>query len=214
MSTTAGATPINDVLSTAINLPPGWPTPLSARSLSWLAEESEGRRDQDLLLVEHSGDGGAVTIELIKKEDLDPQKHRRLADVRTDSLRPDRVKIEKLTLKPEGAPAWDVPSDWDAFFWTEASIEKFFFPYYFDQRLLEEADWQHLKDAFARKELIGFAHVTPSRPVEVGTADPGVALHMESGRLVATGVIECVAKLKRRLNSAGADHEAAGRAKE
>ncbi len=188
--------------------------PLDARSLAWITEEAEGTRDRNLKLVENIGLG---TVRLVEEREFDPSIHHRLLDVRTDNIRADRIKLETLTMKPQGAAARDLPvgeGEWDALFWTEAAIEKFFFPYYIAQRLLDPKDWGFLRAALEDRELIAVAHFTPSRPVLVKAFDPGIAVHIEGGELTFTGVVAYVARLKLRLSREAADRGAADRGEE
>jgi hypothetical protein len=187
-----------------------WPLPLDSLSLSWITEEAEGRRDKSLVLVENIG---LQTVTLIEPDEFDAKRHKLLIDVLTTNVRADRIKIQRLTMTPEEAHARDLPVDiWDALFWSEAAIEKFFIPYYVSQRLLEPEDWQYLKEALEDRELIAIAHFTPSRPAYVMKFETGMALHIQDGELTFTGVAEYVARLKRRVTRRPSDREEADRA--
>jgi hypothetical protein len=173
--------------------------PLDAKSLSWITEEAEGVRDKELLLVEHINKNRAG---LIKAEDFDETKHRHPIEVKTDSIKRNRTKLEKLRMKAKGKEK-DCPigeGQWDCMFWSEASIEKFFFPYYIAHRLLEPDEVARLKSELKDPDLIGFAHFTPSRPEEVDATDTGAAIFIQNGELTYDGVHQYLARLKQRVN--------------
>ncbi len=163
-------------------IPDEWPQPLTARALSWLAEQAEGMRNQDLSLVENlSGN-----IQLKLAEDV-TSTERPLIGVRTEDKVPGRYKMEKITVKAPNCPTADVPEGWDALFWTEASIEKFFFPYYYSQRLLTEEDITALWADFKDKTVVAFAHILPSRPVPIRGIDAaGVVFVDEASHALPT----------------------------
>jgi hypothetical protein len=172
--------------------PISYPLPLSAHDLAWITEEAEGVRDKHLQLVEYKGQNKAG---LIDATTFDPTKHENPIDVVTRSLEPDRVKVEKVTLKPENFPAQDCPPDWDCLFWSEASIEKFFLPYYLSHRLLEPEEIAALKGQLRDKNLIGFAHFTPSRWDPVRAGETGGVVYIDKGQLTFEGLLSYVARL-------------------
>jgi hypothetical protein len=164
------------------DIPKAWPLPLTARALSWLAEQAEGTRGQPLVLILNE----RQEIELRGADEPRTDKEAEVASVYTDYRVPDRDKIETMTLTMENGPEVEVPPDWDALFWSEASIEKFFFPYYSSQRLLDDADMDALWDDYTTKELVAFAHITPSRPIEVSSTDTVGVVYVDPAQAVPT----------------------------
>jgi hypothetical protein len=129
--------------------------------LSWLAETVDGWRDEKLKLVKHDTDGLLIRRE---NEPLGPNEQE-VCQIETPSCRPDRVKVETVTLITQKGIRHQIdvqPEGWDTVFWTESSIEKFLFPYYHAHRLWDQ-DLEDLEDAFAAyPEAFAIRHRAPS----------------------------------------------------
>lgn len=159
-----------------LNVEGGRRRPLSARSLAWLAEGADGRRDQDLVICVNEN----------RKLQLRPRTEVEEGDIVMDVYTRSRKRQARTPLTVT------IPVDWDAVFLGESAVEKFVFPYYEAQRLLTATELRALKAAFyTRADVVGVAHKPPSRPlllvkkkdnrVEAEEFEVGAGLEIEIG---------------------------------
>lgn len=133
---------------------------IDARQLALLAEWADGLRDRKLMLVR---DANAEFK--LKEPDRVDREDTVILQVYTGDAVPDR--LEPVSIKctlPGGGSAIELADSFDAMFWTESAMEKFFFPYYYAQRILTEKQMQAIKDLFANRNVCAFLHMPPSRP--------------------------------------------------
>ncbi len=158
------------------------PRKIDYREIAWWAEAADGDRDEDLVVLELEENGNVTHVVRKKKEatqqdpDHPQRKIKTLFEIRTPSCRPDRLKVTKITIEAEdrGGNKLQIqcqggdPKDpkrvvqCDAVFCSESAIEKFLFPYYHSQRLLNTHDWEDLNDAFRDENVAAVGHVYPS----------------------------------------------------
>lgn len=101
--------------------------PLSSLEARMMADYASGRRGDDpRYLVGTPVPGGYQ----IKEEPTDPgpDPTRIVVPIRTVFVRPDRPKVDWIQMHAHGSDVEDL-MEFDAVFWSEASVEKFLFPY-------------------------------------------------------------------------------------
>lgn len=143
------------------------PVKVDARALAWIAEHAHGLGGKPLALVQEK-DG---EVKLKAQSEVHPQDDFVLLEVETPLVRPDRLRLERITIQPQGGPAFDLKGC-DALFWTESAIQKFMLPYYHAQRLLDDVGMKELMDAFHSRDVVAIAHVPPSRHETIRGMDP------------------------------------------
>lgn len=122
---------------------------LTARALAWIAEAADGTRDVNRVLVQNA-DGKLALV-----DEIDANGRPIILEIRTPSRKKQVRKDWKLT----------IPKEWDALFLTESAVEKFLFPYYESQRLLNGSEMELLKGQYYnRPDVAGILHKPPSRP--------------------------------------------------
>jgi hypothetical protein len=138
---------------------------ISARDLAWLAETADGIRNEEVVLVLKKDGSG---YELKEEREAEREGQEVVLRVYTEAVRRRELQPATITVKAEGGKAFRVDQTADALFWTESSIEKFLFPYYYAQRLLTEEEMARLRESFERANIVAFAHIPPSRATPVG----------------------------------------------
>lgn len=157
---------------------------LDAHVLRRLGETADGSRDEDLVLVLRQKDEArSLEIISVKETNSDGALDEVLAHVRTRSVIPDRIRVERVEVTTSKA-TFDVCQDFDAIFWTESSVEKFVFPYYEHMRTFDESYLEGLKRDFRDPTLgrliVAIGHRNPSRSVVIEGGCPP-AERSESG---------------------------------
>jgi hypothetical protein len=143
----------------------GIPVP-SARDLTWLAEEADGWRDEELELTLHPNKG----LRLRRKNQPKDPGENAVLKVKTASQQPNRARVSKAILQgtyqgKNFQRSIDVTQDegWDAVFWTESAVEKFVYPYYHAHRIWDK-DMDRVREGFAtRPEAVAIRHKAPSK---------------------------------------------------
>jgi hypothetical protein len=142
------------------------PWPPDASELRRVAEAADGMRDQELTLVIRGGS----SVDLPHLEVV-PTRHVLADDVRicsvgTRSVMQDRPKPFRVVLQVrETDQPLELQMEYDALFWSEAAVEKFFFPYY--RRVLRREAFQRLEADFYYgdengRKIIAFGHLHPT----------------------------------------------------
>ena len=131
----------------------GSPPTIDARSLARIAEWVDGLRDQNLVVVYENG-------EWMVREEKPGDDTRAVLKSRKELDVPATQRQMKSKVTIRGLPLDDGV---DALFWTESSIQKFFFPYYAAHRIMTEQEYALLMAAYKKANLIAIAHVAPSQ---------------------------------------------------
>ena len=140
---------------------PPLPPEFDARQLAWLAEWADGFREKELALVVSNANGD---FDLKPEKEVQHDKERVILRVFTEAVQPKRLKPMEVSIKDPSGRTVRLDQDCDAAFWSESSIEKFLFPYYYSQRLLTEEQMQKLKENFDKREVFAIVHMPPSKP--------------------------------------------------
>jgi hypothetical protein len=138
---------------------------VNASDLRAYAEAAHGQRDKPLVLVRRQGKKKPVLVD-VPAGSTDEE----ILEVNTPS---NTIKAKPALRVFLQTPSMSRPkevSDCDAVFWSESSIDKFMFPYYF-LRLMTPEDTVILRDAYlggsVAPEILGFLHYPPSRPERI-----------------------------------------------
>jgi hypothetical protein len=157
----------------------------NARDLAWLAETADGIRDKHLLLVMDEQKRLQLRREgkvLRTDTPVAVVKGAKPLRIKTSPLRPSRVPVVAVTCQAENGKAAPLPPvegegwTWDAMFWTESAVEKFLYPYYQSQRLLDDQQLKLLKKQFDADNAVAIAHRAPSHSSVVPAATVGIGL--------------------------------------
>lgn len=130
-------------------------------TLSWLAEEADGRRGEELSLMLHPTEG----LRLRRKGDPALNGEQELCKIETPKCQSGRVPVLSVAVDIEGANTHriDPAEGWDAVFWTESSVEKFVYPYYHAHRLWDTT-MDQVKQAFeSYPGAVAIMHKAPSK---------------------------------------------------
>jgi hypothetical protein len=141
-----------------------WPP--DASELRRVAEAADGLRDRELALVIRTQPGeGSPRLELIPVSEVD-RGDLQVCPVRTQSVMRDRPAPFRVTLQlREHDRPLELQLEYDALFWSEAAVEKFFFPYY--RRVLRRDMFRRLESAFYEgdehgRRIVAFGHLVPT----------------------------------------------------
>ena len=104
--------------------------------LSWLAEEADGWRGEELSLMLHPTSG----LRLRREGDSPMPGEHELCKIETPKCQPGRIPVLSVAVEIQGASTQkiDPAKGWDAVFWTESAVEKFLYPYYHAHRLWDD----------------------------------------------------------------------------
>jgi hypothetical protein len=141
---------------------------VDARALAWWAESAHGLQGQRLAVIRRAGAGAP---ELAPLSSVGPEDELYF-EVFTPEHSPPMVRPEKLVIKPPNGPEINLHEmpEADALFWTASAIEKFVFPYYYAQRLLDHAQMAKLLADYNSSTLVAILHVAPSKPYAIKDA--------------------------------------------
>jgi hypothetical protein len=155
----------------------------SAWELRKLAECAHGHRDRVLDLVYRNG-----TVELVSRAtDSDYLMCRVMTGPsRQREAQPASTLQSVVVTGPTGVPE-EVVQKYDAIFWTESSIEKFFFPYY--AGVLGPDDFSTLWGSFytpreGQERIVAFGHIPGTR--WVGLGEGGAELTAATAQVLGT----------------------------
>ena len=147
---------------------------VDAREIAWWAETAHGFTGKDLKLVLTEDD------KCVLKEQAGPSDQV-LVEVSSSNVVPNRLTRPKIEVQPPGCPKERVEEKGDALFWTESSIEKFLFPYYYAQRLLTDEEMADLKKSYANRKVVAFIHIPPSQTMAIHGKDTVMVLEAKDG---------------------------------
>jgi hypothetical protein len=138
---------------------------ITSTQLAWLAEAADGMQSgEQLVLARVQENGGPPRLGLVEKARQGDFEV--IAEIESDSLVADRVKVTGLQIRLDGTDEWiecrtpEGPAD--AVFCTESAMQKFLITYYHNQRLLDRKQWNELDKQIRNKTLAAILHVAPS----------------------------------------------------
>ncbi|MBL8981134.1 MAG: hypothetical protein JNL26_03065 [Gemmatimonadetes bacterium] len=156
------------------------PTPTVPTANAWelrkLAESAHGERTRTLDLVVRNG--GLALVHRAAAGDT-VVCHVNTPPSRVAADRPDAALRSVKVTGPTGEEV-EVAQTYDALFWTESSIEKFFLPYY--AGVLNHEDYATLAGSFytpsaGQERIVAFGHIPWTRYCAVGEAGSTLALN-------------------------------------
>jgi len=161
--------------------PPKMDPPLDYSAVAWWAEAADGLRDQPLTLALKELEG-KITPVLETEAEADANGHQKLlTGIEIKSVQKDRVKVTKTQIQVRNtmktAEIDKLPCD--AVFCSESAIQKFVFPYYHSQRLLDDNEWEILRAALNDPQVPAIGHVAPSRARAIGQDETLIILRPE-----------------------------------
>ena len=137
--------------------------------LSWLAEEADGWRDEELRLTLHPVEG----LRLRRKGEALDANEKEVCKIETPKCQPGRTPVLSVTVGVKDAKAKQIdPAEgWDALFWTESAVEKFLYPYYHAHRLWDDT-MEEVRKAFETYPgAVAVKHKAPSNSFVMYAAD-------------------------------------------
>lgn len=158
-----------------------------ATNLSWLAETADGTRGEPLYLIKDN----KGKLQLVPESDLHGRPW--FTIVGTPKKRPRRKEVTEVVCKGKNYEATLKSTEkYDAVFWTESSIDKFLYPYYYAHRIwdnrMDEVKYKFDNSDFA----VAIAHRAPStsesiasNSLEVGVIDAGALTWMTADEFLA-----------------------------
>jgi hypothetical protein len=141
------------------------PWPPDASELRRVAEAADGMRDQELTLVIRGGATAGPRLEVVPTTNVLTDDVR-VCNVNTPSVMRDRPKPFRVVLQlSENEQPIELQVEYDALFWSEPAVEKFFFPYY--RRVLRREVFQRLESDFYQgdehgRKIVAFGHFYPT----------------------------------------------------
>lgn len=162
---------------------PTLPKSLNAAKLREYAEYADGHRDEEVVIVAYPDGSGDLETKIETRESYarrdpsDPASGTEVLVVKTGSRVQNRPKPEVVVRAGGKEFGTEILKEADALFWTESSMEKFFWPYYGAMRIyqdLVEELYSYYYDPVAGPRIIAVAHVPPSRPAKITTEQSGL----------------------------------------
>jgi hypothetical protein len=142
------------------------PWPPDAAELRRVAEAADGLRDQELtLVIRRTSPTATPRLEIV------PSSARSADDVvvcpvETHNVMRERPRPFRVLLQvTERDRPLEIQVAYDALFWSEPAIEKFFFPYY--RRVLRREVFRQLESEFydgdeSGRKIVAFGHLLPT----------------------------------------------------
>lgn len=150
---------------------------LTYTDFAWLAETLDGRRNEDVKVTMVQENGRPKLVVRERDYQLAPGETLVLNGIRTDTAIQGRPEVTNLTFSVGEASTTCITDEGllcDAVFCSESAIEKFVFPYYRSQRLLDETEWAQVKTEFENPSTIAIGHAHPSRRQIFKTGTPPI----------------------------------------